>query len=202
MGFPEARRNRRRKKKKMKTAFIVVLALCATLAAAHDKMTVPITRTGTEVTVNGGDGVCDAAPDNNNVPNSANAGDTINIQWDGNHGGPWTVTWAKMSDSTDEAILDENRRTIQNGLSTSLRWPSNLETGTYTVQWTWSNYRAAFKRSQANKKAAAKPKKKTTKNKTVKKKTTKKSNAKKSKVAAKKKRGAAKKKARGKKSKK
>lgn len=126
----------------MKTAFIVVLALCATLAAAHDKMTVPITRTGTEVTVNGGDGVCDAAPDNNNVPNSANAGDTINIQWDGNHGGPWTVTWAKMSDSTDEAILDENRRTIQNGLSTSLRWPSNLETGTYTVQWTWSNYRS------------------------------------------------------------
>lgn len=43
-----------KKKKKMKTAFIVVLALCATLAAAHDKMTVPITRTGTEVTVNGG----------------------------------------------------------------------------------------------------------------------------------------------------
>jgi len=110
-------------------------------------------------------------------------------------------------------LSDDCRRYINNAISTG------VEDGIFTRPKGPSGrvrvsaaHRAAFKRSQANKKAAAKPKKKTTKKKTtkkkttkrkaVKKKTTKKSNAKKSKAAAKKKRGAAKKKARGKKSKK
>merc|ERR1711916_369778 len=92
-------------------------------------------------------------------------------------------------------LSDDCRRYINNAISTG------VEDGIFTRPKGPSGrvrvsaaHRAAFKRSQANKKAAAKPKKKT-----VKKKTTKKSNAKKSKAAAKKKRGAAKKKARGKK---